>query len=203
MFQTLARRLADAGVTPNAISTSSIAFGFAAGAALATTAYVEPGAWRHLAWLAAAACVQLRLIANLLDGLVAVEGGRGTPIGDLFNEVPDRVSDTAILLGAGFASGSEPWLGVAAALGAMFVAYVRAIGASVGVGQAFLGPMAKQHRMAIVTAIAVWNATPLSPWTEPYPLMTWALGLITLGTLATAVRRLRWIASRLSSAVDS
>src|SRR5262249_43058247 len=46
------------------------------------------GAWAlveapHRPWLfiLGAACVQLRLIANLLDGMVAVEGGRSGPTG--------------------------------------------------------------------------------------------------------------------------
>jgi phosphatidylglycerophosphate synthase len=100
----------------------------------------------------------LRLIANLLDGMVAVEGRKGGPVGDLWNEAPDRVSDTAIFIGAGYAAGSEPVLGFGAALVALFVAYIRALGASVGVGQVFLGPAAKQQRMAYMTFVAVYSA---------------------------------------------
>ena len=53
--------------------------------------------------------IQLRLIANLLDGLVAVEGGKRTPTGELYNEAPDRIADTAVLVGAGYAVGGSPW----------------------------------------------------------------------------------------------
>ena len=41
--------------------------------------------------------VQLRLLCNLLDGMVAVEQGKQTPFGVLYNEMPDRVSDSALL----------------------------------------------------------------------------------------------------------
>ena len=42
-------------------------------------------------FLVAAVCVQLRLLANLLDGMVAVGSGQASRIGELYNEVPDRV----------------------------------------------------------------------------------------------------------------
>ena len=55
-------------------------------------------------------CVQLRLLCNLLDGMVAVEGGRSSPVGALYNEVPDRVADSLLLVALGYAVGI-PWLG--------------------------------------------------------------------------------------------
>src|SRR5213080_4231224 len=67
-FKNLAAWLARRGVTPNAISFMSIVFGCLAGALLAATAHV--GGWTLRAcWIGVAACVQLRLIANLLDGM--------------------------------------------------------------------------------------------------------------------------------------
>ncbi len=56
-----------------------------------------------------ALCCQLRLICNLLDGLVAVEGGRGGADGAFWNEVPDRVSDILFLGAAGVAAGQPGW----------------------------------------------------------------------------------------------
>ena len=156
-FKNLAATLARAGATPNGISAASIVCGCCAGAALAATAHFD-GWLLRACWLAAAVCIQLRLIANLLDGMVAVEGRKGGPTGELWNEAPDRVSDAAIFIGAGYAAGSAPMLGFAAALVAVFVAYVRALGASVGAGQCFLGPMAKPQRMALMTVLAVAGA---------------------------------------------
>ena len=98
--------------------------------------------------------VQARLLANLLDGMVAIGRGVASPTGELFNEVPDRVSDTAVLVGLGVAAGSVAW-GLAAALAAMATAYVRlpSGGGSDGFRATFGGPMAKQHRMALVTGL--------------------------------------------------
>ena len=55
--------------------------------------------------------------------------------GNRYNEVPDRIADLIILIAAGFAVGGSPTVGLLAAVVAVFVAYVRTMGASVGVGQ--------------------------------------------------------------------
>lgn len=193
-FKNLAARLARSGVTPNGISFASIIFGCLAGGALALTFFVGGWAMRGC-YLVAAAFIQLRLIANLLDGMVAVEGGKGGPTGDLWNEAPDRISDAVIFIGAGYAAGSSPMGGLAAALMAVFVAYVRALGASVGAGQIFLGPMAKPHRMALMTATCVLLA--IFPGTADLSrvIMPVALSLVIIGGAITSIRRLRRIAA--------
>ena len=56
-----------------------------------------------------------------LDGLVAVEYGKGSATGALFNEVPDRIADSAVLVGAGYAATGWVTLGYVAALLALFV----------------------------------------------------------------------------------
>jgi phosphatidylglycerophosphate synthase len=206
-FKNLAAWLARRGATPNGISFASIVFGCAAGAALcATDFYFPQGDWTERAcWLGAAVCIQLRLIANLLDGMVAVEGRKGGPTGDLWNEAPDRVSDAAILIGAGYAAGSYPLCGFLAALIAVFVAYIRALGASVGVGQVFLGPMAKPQRMALMTVATV--VTGLWPSNADGSGLRWfsgiptpirlALLVIIVGGFITAWRRMARIAALL------
>ena len=196
-FKNLAAALAARGVTPNGISAASIVCGCCAGAALAATTRCDGWALRAC-WLAAAAGIQLRLIANLLDGMVAVEGRKGGPTGDLWNEAPDRVSDAAIFIGAGYAAGSAPVLGFAAALVAIFVAYVRALGASVGAGQCFLGPQAKPQRMAVMTGVCVLSAIVPRYSTLigelPLPALAVALWVVIVGGIITAWRRLAFIA---------
>lgn len=192
----LAAGLARARVTPNAISLAGIGFALLAGLALLQAG--RPGPLRlaatpwPAAWLVAAVLVQLRLLGNLLDGLVAVEGGLGAPTGALFNEVPDRVEDTAILAGFGVAAG-WPILGLWAALAAMGCAYVRQVGGGLGQPQCFLGPMAKQHRMAAVTAGCLLGFGEAVAGGGP-GLPGIVLWLVLLGSLVTIVRRLRHIA---------
>lgn len=200
-FQLLASWLARHGVPPNLISLAGMLSGIAAGVALASTSLV-PGVDRAL-WVAAALFIQLRLLANLLDGMVAIESGRTTALGDLYNEVPDRVSDAATLIGAGYAVGGSVTLGYVAACIALFTAYVRAIGKAAGAAQEFCGPMAKQQRMFAVTLAALYCGLAPGPWqpmwgTPPsWGVAALALALITAGGAATAARRLLRVATAL------
>ena len=194
MSRVLAKQLAATGITPNAISGSGMVAGLLAGLALALTAPFpeQARAW----WLAGAVLIQLRLLANMFDGMVALETGTTSPVGELFNEVPDRVSDPAILIGLGYAAGSSPAAGFTAACVALFVAYVRAMGKAAGTPQDFRGPMAKPQRMFVATMVALWCG--LSPNSCQFlggvGVPVWALAIIIIGGLATALRRLAGIA---------
>lgn len=143
-------------------------------------------AW--LGFIAAALCVQGRLMCNLLDGLVAVEGGRKSKGGELFNEIPDRIEDSLFLAGAGMACGQVA-LGLAAALLAVFTAYVRAFGASVGQGQDFCGPLAKPQRMFFLT-VGLLAAAAGALGSFNGNILAWMLAFIAFGTAVTAARRI-------------
>src|SRR5687767_1467213 len=154
MMRAIAALLARAGVSANAISMFSMLCATAAGVALFGTRQVAPDTARLL-WLAAAVCVQMRLLCNLFDGMVAIERGTASPVGEIFNEVPDRYSDSVILVGLGYAAGGWPEAGWAAALAAVLTAYIRAVGKGLGLPSDFRGPMAKQQRMALVTLLGL------------------------------------------------
>ena len=147
-------------------------------------------------WLLGAAGAQLRLQANLLDGMVAIAGGKASAVGELYNEVPDRISDPAIFIGLGYAAGASPWLGWLAALLAVLTAYVRVLGKSVGAGSDFRGPMAKQQRMFVVTVLCVLFAILPAAWLCWQPVNV-ALAVICAGSAWTASRRLASIAKKL------
>lgn len=149
----LTQALARTRVTPNAISGASVVAAAVAGVALWGAAEAEGLARAALLILAALGC-QLRLLGNLLDGLVAVEAGRGAPDGAFWNEAPDRVSDMVILAGLGLGAG-EPALGWAAASLAVLTAYVRELGRGLGLPMDYRGPMGKPQRMAVVTIAAL------------------------------------------------
>ncbi len=200
----MAKWLAATGVTPNAISIAGMVLGCLAGVALAATASLDSW-WVRAAWVAGAVLVQLRLLANMFDGMVAIERDAASAVGELYNEIPDRISDAAILIGLGYGSGGEPTLGYAAACVAIFVAYVRAMGVAAGAPQDFAGPMAKPQRMFAVTVGAVYcAATPLAWQPEFGPdgrsIASFVLALVTLGGLWTAARRLRHIVRNLREA---
>lgn len=195
----IARRLAGAGMRPNQISVLSILFALAATYCFWSVSG-ETGR-RAAVWLIAGAiCIQLRLLCNLLDGLLAIEGALKTPTGDLYNEIPDRIADIAILLGAGYALREIRWgveLGWTAALVALLTAYVRLLGGSLRLKQDFGGPMAKQHRMFTLTVGALVSAVEMALRGSIWSLQI-ALGIIVLGSLVTFVRRAMAIARELS-----
>lgn len=198
----LASALAVRRVSPNLISVLGMLAACGSGLALAFTTGQSPTD-RALFALAAMG-MQLRLVANLIDGMVAVEGGMKSAVGDLYNEVPDRVSDTAVLIGAGYAIGSVPVLGWAAACGALLVTYVRVLGKGVGLIYDYRGPMAKQQRMAVLTASCLWMAASPAAW-QPrvavgsgvWGVMAFALAVVVAGCIITAWRRLAWVAQGL------
>src|SRR5688572_11044133 len=100
--QSVASALARSGISPNTISILGMLACVGAGVALAATARTD-GIAQRLLWLAAAVFVQLRLMANMFDGMVAIQTGKSSPLGELFNEIPDRISDAAALIGFGYA----------------------------------------------------------------------------------------------------
>ena len=183
--------LARKGVCPNSISVFSSVCAAVAGGCLWYAGQVPCDYRWSLLLFAAAGGMQMRLLCNLFDGMVAIEGGFKTPAGEIFNELPDRFSDGFIFIGMAYALRGDGWtceLGWSAAVLAVIVAYVRALGASMGAGQQFIGPMAKQQRMAMMTVTCLISALgPVWPMlTKTIPV---SLGIIVIGCLVTIVRR--------------
>jgi len=213
----IARALASVRVTPNLVSIASLVF-----AAIAAWAFYRAGRyplrsdnvfifmgervrrWRtYSAWwlVLGAAGIQLRLLCNLLDGLLAIEGGLKTKTGELFNEIPDRLADALILAGAGYALGRAGWgpaLGWSAAVLALFTAYIRLLGGSLGLAQDFSGPMAKQHRMFVLTMGALVAAMEIAIRGRMTALWI-ALVIVVAGSALTAALRITRIARQLEA----
>ena len=196
----IARWLTGAGLRPNQISVLSILFALAA--TLNFSAGRSAAGWEAARWLILAAfCIQLRLLCNLLDGLLAIEGGLKTKTGDLYNEIPDRIADIAILLGAGLALRDLPYgmsLAWTAAILAVLTAYVRLLGGSLRLIQDFGGPMAKQHRMFAITVGALAAAIEVVLGGTIWSLYI-ALVVVALGSAVTLVRRTLRVARELSN----
>jgi phosphatidylglycerophosphate synthase len=187
IFRNLAKTLADRGVTPNQISIAGVLAAAAGFVCLWGAGRGWPYGWFFV--LLAAVCVQIRLLCNLLDGIVAVELEKRQKGGDLFNEVPDRVEDTLFLVGAGYIAGSLT-LGWLAAVLALFTAYIRALGASLGQAQDFGGPCAKPQRMAILTFGMVGSVLVYFLGLQ-LEIMKITLWVIIAGSALTAALRLR------------
>ena len=193
----ITRMLAARGATPNGISQASmIAATITALAFWALAAFPVGLVSAALLVIAALGC-QIRLLCNLFDGMVAVEAGRGAPDGPLWNEFPDRVSDVLILFGVGLGLG-QPALGLAAACMAVLTAYTRELGSSIGLTPDFSGPMAKPHRMALITCAALLTIFETAALPQG-AILTAALWIVTFGAAATALRRAHRIRVQLLS----
>lgn len=170
----LARLAAGTGLTPNQISVLSVVISLAA---------MLNFYYHH--YLAAALCIVGRLLCNMIDGMVAVEHNQKSPSGEIFNELPDRLSDTVTILGAGYACGMVE-LSLWTSLVAVLTAYIRTLCTHAGAPADFGGPMAKQQRMKLLIAAGVllhWRPD----WT--FPLLSGVLVVILAGSAWTCWRR--------------
>lgn len=190
----MTRALAKSPITPNQISFSSMVFAALGGACFAASGLAANGADRVLLLVGAALFCQLRLLANMLDGMVAVEAGKGGPDGPVWNELPDRFADIFILIGAGYgaalAGDSSETLGWAAAVAAVMTAYVREVVRGAGAPADFSGPMAKPHRMFVMTMAALIAITEPLLWARGEALHV-GLWIVVIGATFTALNRAR------------
>ena len=186
----LSRACVRMGLTADSISVLSLVFAVAGAAAL----LLLPRPW-NLA--ACAVGIQLRLLCNLLDGMVAIEGGRKSKVGPLYNEVPDRIADSLFIVALGYDIGM-PWLGWLGALAAAVTAYIRVLGGTLGLAQDFRGPMAKQHRMAVMT-VGCLVGIGEHLWNGGLYVEIAAAGVIAFGAIVTCGTRILAIAKQLKA----
>lgn len=85
--QYFSRAMLKMGLRPNTVSLLSLVCAAVGGGAMVWATNIE-SSW--LCWLLAATGVQLRLFCNMMDGMLAVEGGLKSATGELYNEIPDR-----------------------------------------------------------------------------------------------------------------
>ncbi len=193
--QFFSRAMLGIGLKPNSVSLLSLVCAAIGGASAwhASQLGSSPGFW-----FLAATGIQLRLFCNLMDGMLAVEGGLKSPTGELFNEIPDRIADALILVPLGYATHTDLGiaLGWSAAVGAVFTAYIRAVGASLLHKHDFCGPMAKPHRMAAATLGCL--GTLVLRWLHvDVPLILWTIVVINSGIVITSWRRIAHLATAL------
>ena len=184
----LARAIGKTPLTPNGISVIGILF---AAVGAACFLFADRSQWLLLG---AALGIQLRLLMNMLDGLVAVEGGKQSATGPLYNELPDRIEDALLLVAAGYAAG-VPELGYGVTVLAFGTAYIRMTGGALGFAQDFVGPMAKQHRMFLLTVAAI-----VAAFLPDQNVLLYALWLLAIGNALTCAIRTWRIAQLLRAA---
>ncbi len=193
-------------IHPDTISYSSVV-----AAAIAGICFWQSANWPWLI-LPAVFCCFVRLWMNMLDGMVALASGKAGPRGEILNDVPDRVSDVLIFVGAAHSGYCHVIGGYWAAIFALLVAYVGTFGQAVGVQREFSGVMAKPWRMvalaigALITLVLVWSDRPIVwrasagfDWTVlDWTVLDWTYFVIVIGCVQSIAIRL----SRIMRALD-
>jgi len=146
--------------------------------------------------LAVPVLAALRLVLNLLDGQVARQTGTTHAMGEVLNEIGDRVSDILFIGGLAFVAAVGPALGFAAVIAALLASYAGVTASVVGAGRQYGGVMSKPGRMITLAVMG-----PLAYMLDAsWPLVA-AAWLITVGGLMTLAQRL-WATRRALAASD-
>lgn len=186
-------------INPDAISCASVT-----SAAAAAVCLWQAGSSPWLLIPAAGFCY-LRLWCNMLDGMVALASGKASRRGEIFNEIPDRISDVVIFVGAAHSGLCHVLSGYWVAIAAVFVAYVGTFGQAVGAGRQFSGLMAKPWRM-VALHVGAWITLGAIWWNDGrieyggLTILDWTFLVMLLGSLQTVVVRLRQIMKNLTQA---
>jgi phosphatidylglycerophosphate synthase len=179
------------GIHPDAVSYASVV---AAGAAALCFWLSGPARWPWLLLVAPLLC-HVRLWMNMLDGMVALAGGKASARGEILNDLPDRVSDVLIFAGVAHSGWCHPLWAYWAAIFALLTAYVGTLGQAVAGRREFRGAMSKPWRMVVLN-VAAWVTLALY-WADRAPRL-WgqsvfdlACALVVAGCVQTIVARLR------------
>lgn len=146
----VARPLARAGVSPNAVTVAALVAAVVAVPLAAVDGWLGP----------AAACVAVTVsgLLDALDGAVAVQAGRTSRVGFLLDSVLDRLADAAFPAALAVAAGggaAVTRLAVAATATCWWLEYVRARGSLAGVtGRQLITPGERPTRI-ILTAVGL------------------------------------------------
>jgi phosphatidylglycerophosphate synthase len=130
----------------------------------------------------------VRLLLNLMDGLVAREVGLAGAWGEVKNEFGDRVADVAIFLGLSFGGYVDARLAALALALILCVSYLGILGKVLGGARVYGGIFGKGDRML---SLAVFTLYPL--FSGNLASYDWYLAFAALAAAATVVQRLRII----------
>jgi CDP-diacylglycerol--glycerol-3-phosphate 3-phosphatidyltransferase len=185
----LGRRLAHAGVTPNAITVVGTV-----GAVAAAVVLLPRGDW-----LAATLVIAAFVLLDVLDGAVARAGGTVSAFGGVLDSTCDRIADAAIFgsLAWYFGRHDQPWMLLAALLCLVLgsvTSYIRSRAEAAGLS-ATVGIAERAERLIVVLV-----GTALDGLGVPYVLAI-ALWLLVAASTVTVAQRLATV-YRQSRALD-
>jgi CDP-diacylglycerol---glycerol-3-phosphate 3-phosphatidyltransferase len=169
-------------LSPDVFTYGALALSLTAGLALAL-------AGTNTGWLwVVPPCVLLRLIFNLLDGLVARERGIADSMGEVKNEFGDRLADAAIFLGLIWGGYADLRLASAVLALVLCGSYLGILNKALGGPRLYAGVFAKGDRMISLALFTIYPA--LSGNLTSY---NWYLAIAVLAAGVTILQRWRAI----------
>ncbi len=180
LLRPLVSRMAQAGVTANAVTLAAMLISLALGALL-LAAPLRPLFLLLPAWMF------LRMAFNAIDGMLAREFGQKSPLGAYLNELSDVVSDAALYLPfvavAPFGWGSVGAVILFAAVSEM----AGALGPMIGAERRYDGPMGKSDRAFVFGALglAVGLSAALPDW------LFWLMPAVAAAIVLNIANRIR------------
>jgi CDP-diacylglycerol--glycerol-3-phosphate 3-phosphatidyltransferase len=184
----LVDRLAAAGVTPDQVTLAAVPVAVVGGACLLASPAIPA------LLLAVPLLALLRIVLNLIDGNMARRTGKIHPRGELFNELGDRLADTAFLAPVAFLPGASPQIVLLGVLVAVLASYVGITARAAGGERIYRGILSKPGRMALLSVCSLWAfvAGPgnTTAWATFGPVLLLGTSLTLLERAAIAIRRL-------------
>lgn len=184
-FQTLLRPLAaalfKAGVTANHVTVAACAVSIGLGVGLATLSE------RSELFLLVPLWLLVRMGLNAIDGMLAREFGQASPLGAYLNELTDVVSDAVLYLPFAFVPGSNAFLIWTIIVLSIISEMAGSLGASIGVGRRYDGPMGKSDRALVfaVVGLLVGASFPMAS------VLDWIWGAVAALLVLTTINRVR------------
>jgi phosphatidylglycerophosphate synthase len=145
-------------------------------------------------------------LADIIDGRLARARGIASDYGEFLDSMLDRFAETFAFAGLAYFFAALPWAVTATLLalgGSMLVSYARAKGEGVGV-DCRGGIMQRAERLVLLALASLLDGvvTTAAGW-RPGTLLIFAIVLIAIGSLGTAVYRTVYVARRVKKAVAS
>jgi phosphatidylglycerophosphate synthase len=144
-------------------------------------------------------------VADVFDGRVARSQGLASPRGAFLDSSLDRFAEVGVFVGLVVYFSQQPLVAMLVALalgGSLLVSYTRARGESQGV-LCTGGVMQRAERLLLLSFAGILDPA-ITDWVnQPQgTALAVAIGVIAIGTVATAIYRTVWIAARLPSSEE-
>jgi phosphatidylglycerophosphate synthase len=179
LLRPLMRRLADLGLTPNAVTLAAIIASIVVGVA------VSFAKSRPILLLLLPVWLFIRMALNAIDGMMARELGMSTQLGAVLNELGDAISDLGLYLPLAFVYEPARWPVIAFSIGAILTEFSGVLGRALGASRHYEGPMGKSDRAFVVGALGL--ATFLFP--AVFNTWPWIFAIAALLTAMTCLNR--------------